>query len=215
MANIKQSLIKAIETAKNESKKRSFTQSIELIVALRDIDMKKPENRINEKITLPNAINKPFKICVFGDGDFALKAKEAGADTVIGRDQLEILGSNKKSAKKIVKEHDIFLARADFMPLVGRYLGSVLGPRGKMPDPVPPSGDVKTAIERAKSTLRIRSRTQPLIQCAIGTEDMPSDKIAENGEAVITALERKLKSLHNIQAIYVKATMGKPIKVEL
>jgi len=214
MPSLKEALINAIEDAKKRSKKRNFIQSIDLIVVLRDVDMKKPENRINERVHLPNPIDKELKICVFGDGDFALKAKEAGVDKIVSRDELERLGADKKLAKKLAKTYDIFIARADFMPLIGRYIGSVLGPRGKMPEPIPPTGNVKEAIEHAKANLRIRSRTQPVIQCRIGTENMPSEKIAENAEAVIAALQRKLKSIHNIGSIYVKTTMGPPIKVK-
>ncbi|RLE55925.1 MAG: 50S ribosomal protein L1 [Candidatus Methanomethylicota archaeon] len=214
MSILRDSLINAIEAAKKSSKKRNFVQSIDLIIVLRDIDMKKPENRINEKVYLPNPLDKPIKVCVFGEGDFALKAKEAGADLVLGRADIERLGGDKKAAKKLAKEYDAFIARADLMPLIGRYLGPVLGPRGKMPEPIPPTGDVASAIRRAKACVRIRSRAQPLVQCRIGTETMPSDKIAENAEAVISAVERKLKSMHNIGAIYVKTTMGPPVKVE-
>jgi len=210
-----ESLVNAIDEAKRSSKKRNFVQSIDLIIVLRDVDMKKPENRINEKVILPNPIDKPVKVCVFGEGDFALKAKEAGADLVLGRADIERLGGDKKSAKKLAKEYDAFIARADLMPLIGRYLGPVLGPRGKMPDPIPPTGDVVSAIRQARACVRIRSRTQPIVQCRIGTETMPSEKIAENAEAIISAVERKLKSPHNIGAIYVKTTMGPPIKVKL
>ncbi len=214
MPSLKEELIKAIEVAIKNSKKRNFKQSVDLIIVLRDLDMKKPENRINAKIVLPNPIDKPVKVCVFGEGDFALKAKEAGADLVLGRADIEKLGADKKMAKKIAKNYDVFIARADLMPLIGRYLGPVLGPRGKMPEPLPPTGDVASAIKRARSLIRVRTRAQPLIQCRIGTETMPIEKIAENAEVVISTIERRVKSPHNIGTIYVKTTMGPPIKVK-
>jgi len=213
MSSMHDSLVNAIEKAKSLSKKRNFTQSIELIVVLRNIDMRKPENRITLNVYLPNPIDKPVKVCVIGEGDFALKAKEAGADLVLTRADIERYGSDKKAAKKLAKEYDVFVARADLMPLVGRYLGPILGPRGKMPLPVPPNADLSTVIKRARSLIRIRTRTQPLIQCRIGTENMSSEKIAENAMAVLSAIERKIKSSQNIGAIYVKTTMGPTVKV--
>jgi len=213
MSSTHDSLVNAIEKAKSLSKKRNFVQSIELIIVLRNVDMRKPENRINLNIYLPHPLDKPVKVCVIGEGDFALKAKEAGADLVLTRADVERYGADKKAAKKLAKEYDVFVARADLMPVVGRYLGPILGPRGKMPLPVPPNADLSTVIRRARSLIRIRTRTQPLIQCRIGTETMPSEKIAENAMAVLSAIERKVKSSQNIGAIYVKTTMGPTVKV--
>lgn len=213
MSDIQNSLVKAIEKAKSLSKKRNFTQSIELIVVLRNVDMRKPENKINLDVYLPNPPDRPVKVCVVGDGDFALRARDAGADLVLTRADVEKYGADKKAAKKLAKKYDVFVARADLMPVVGKYLGPILGPRGKMPIPVPPNADLPTVIRRAKSLVRIRTRTQPLIQCRIGTETMPVRKVAENAVAVISAIERKVKSSQNIGAMYVKTTMGPTVKV--
>ncbi|MEM2136515.1 MAG: 50S ribosomal protein L1 [Candidatus Methanomethylicia archaeon] len=215
MSSLGEKLMEAIEKSKRASKKRNFIQSIEIIINLENVDLKNPENRINEKIIFPNPINKQVKICVFGDGDFALKAKEAGANTIIGRDDIEKLALNKKEIKKLSETHDIFIARADYMPIVGKFLGSILGPRNKMPEPVPPSGDITSIINKARNTAWIRMRNQPIIQCKIGTEDMPTKQLLENALNVISLVERKFKSLRIIQSIYVKTTMGEAIKVTL
>ncbi|MCC6017785.1 MAG: 50S ribosomal protein L1 [archaeon YNP-LCB-003-016] len=213
MSSLEDKLRDAIEEAKKESKKRNFKQSVELIINLRDVDLKKPENRINEKVILPNQIGKEISVCVFGDGDFASKAKEAGAKAVISREALEKLASNKKELKKLAENYDVFIARADYMPLIGRHLGPILGPRNKMPEPIPPTGDIASAISKAQNTIWIRTRNQPLIQCIIGTEDMPTEKLLENALTVISKIREKFKSLRNIESIYIKTTMGKPVKI--
>lgn len=207
-------LAEAIENAKKSSKKRRFVQSIDLIVNLKDIDLRRPENRINELVELPNPVNKPTKVCVIASGAMALDAKKANADLVISPEELEALGQDRKKAKKIAKEHDVFLAEASLMPLVGKSMGAVLGPRGKMPVPVPPNAPIQPMIEKHRRVVRIRTRDQPVVQCRVGTEDMDSTKVAENAMAVISRLEEKLeKGFKNIASVYVKTTMGPAVKV--
>jgi len=126
------------------------------------------------------------------------------------------LGREKKEARKIVREYDQFVSEAPLMPLVGKTLGPVLGPRGKMPIPVPPNVVVEDVLARQRRTVRVRVRDQPVIQCRVGTEDMASEKIVENVQAVVTAIEGKLeRGLGNIGSVMVKATMGSPVKVPL
>lgn len=215
MSSLKNNLEKAIEEAKNNSKKRNFTQSIELIINLKDVDLKKPENRINEKVILPHPIDKHVKICVFGDGEFAAKAKEAGAQTIISKEMLDKIASSKKDIRKLAETHDIFIARADYMPIIGRYLGSILGPRNKMPEPLPPNADITSIIDKAKNTIWIRTRNQPTVQCIIGGENMPTEKLVENALTVISRIIERFKGSRNIESIYIKTTMGKPVKVTL
>ncbi|MEM2145622.1 MAG: 50S ribosomal protein L1 [Candidatus Jordarchaeaceae archaeon] len=207
-------LLEAIKKAKQNSKKRNFVQSIELAVNMKDIDLKKPENRLNVELTLPNEIGKEPKICVIAAGDLAVKAKDAGV-FVIDKDELGEIARNKKNVKKLAQEYDFFVARADIMPQVGKTLGSVLGPRGKMPKPVPPNADIKTVLEQYKKSARIRMRENPVIHLRVGNEQMDEKKIADNVQSVINFLEGKFeKGSRNIKSVYIKTTMGPAIKVE-
>jgi large subunit ribosomal protein L1 len=209
-------LLESIRQAKEKSKKRNFSQSIELIVNLRDIDVRKPEGRIQELIELPHAVGKPAKICVFASGELALKAKRAGADLVMGRGELEALAGDKKRRKALAQTYDFFIAEASLMPLVGKILGSALGPKGRMPTPVAPTADVKEHIKKLRKTVLVRLRGQPVLQCRVGTEEMSDELVAENIRAVLSRLEDKLKKgLKNIASIYVKTTMGQPVQVRL
>ncbi len=208
--------LEAVKQVREQTKKRKFTQSLELIINLRDIDMKKPEAKIQETIELPHAPNKKRKVCVIATGELALKAKKAGAELVIGKAELEALATDKKRQKQLANNHDVFLAEAPLMPFVGKTLGSILGPRGKMPKPIPPTADIKPQIARWRKTVNIRLRGQPVLQCAIGTEDMTDEELSENIMVVVRRLEGKLKrGLKNIMSIYLKPTMGAPVKIKL
>ena len=95
------------------------------------------------------------------------------------------------------------------MPFVGRFLGPVLGPRKKMPKPVPASAKPEPLIERLKNTAKVRIKDQPVIQAIVGTQDMDDELIADNIEAVLDILDRKLeKGRKQIKSMYVKDNHG-------
>jgi len=209
-------IIQTIKEMKEKSKKRNFTQSVELFINLRDIDPKKPEGKIQEAIELPYPVGKLGKICVIASGELALKAKKAGADLVIERSELEALGGDKKKQKTLVDTYDAFIAEAPLMPTIGKVLGATLGPKGKMPTPVPPNANIAAEMEKRRKTVQVRIRGQPVLQCIIGTEDMGDKEIAENVIAIIRRIEGKLKrGVKNIRSISLKTTMGSPVKIPL
>lgn len=208
--------LESVKQAKEKSKRRSFSQSIELIVNLRDIDMKKPEGKIQERIELPNAVGKQTKICVFASGELALKARKAGADLVLERKELESLAGDKKRRKALAQSYDFFIAEAPLMPLVGKILGSALGPKGRMPTPVPPTVNIGERIKKSRNTVLVRLRGQPVIQCRVGTDGMPDEKVVENIQVVLRRLEGRLKrGSGNFESVYVKTTMGQPVKMKI
>jgi large subunit ribosomal protein L1 len=209
-------LQEAMSELRSSSKKRNFNQSVELIINLRDVDMKKPEGRIQEVIELPHPLGKNVGVCVIATGGLSLRARRAGADIVLEREDLESLAGDKKRQRETAKRASFFIAEAPLMPLVGRVLGSILGPRGKMPTPVPPTADIEEIIERQRRMTRIRSRGQPTLECRVGTEDMSDRDLQDNIQAVIGRIERRLKrGMKNIDSVYLKLSMGPPIKVSI
>ncbi len=211
---MKQEILEAVKKAKEESQPRNFTQSVDVVITIKDLDVKKPENRIDEEVLLPNGRGKDVKIAFIADGELALQAKNAGADLVINKGELEEMGKDRKEAKKIANRHDFFVAQADMMPLVGRFLGPVLGPRKKMPKPVPATIKPEPIMERLKSTVKVRIKDQPVIQTLVGTQDMDDEQIAANIEAVMVVLDQKLeKGRNQIKSLYVKTTMGPVARV--
>lgn len=210
-------VLNAVKEAKEKAGKRNFNQSVELILTLQDIDMKSPGGRLQENVELPHPPQgKPNKICVIATGELALKAKRANVDLVIDRAELEALAGKKKEMRKIANEYDFFLAEAPLMPLVGKILGAALGPRGKMPVPVPPNADIESLLNKYRKTVIIRMRNQPVIQCRVGTENMKEEELVENIQTVLKVVEGKMKKgIKNIKAIHIKTTMGAPVKIKL
>lgn len=210
---VDQHLIDLMKKLQAESKQRGFLESVELAINLKDIDLSNPKNRIQEEIVLPNGRGKPVRVGVFGSSEMAVKAKGV-ADIVVQPEEIEELASNKAKARKFAQSSDFFIAEAPLMPTIGKRLGVVLAPRGKMPKPIPPGSDPKPQIEKLRSSVSVRTRDRKTFHLAIGTKDMPPEKLAENLDAVLKRLIQKLeRGKNNIQSAYIKTTMGPSFKV--
>lgn len=211
----KKTLLDAVREAKNKSGEKKFTQSVELILDIKEIDMKSPEGKIQQVIELPHVTGKPNKILVIATGELAMNAKKANVDKVMEKAELEGLSGKKKELRKLANTYDVFLSEAPLMSLVGRTFGPVLGPRGKLPVPVPPTADITGLVKKHRKTVVVRMRNQPIIQCAIGTADMKEEEIVDNIQAVLRMLEGKLKrGLKNIKYAFIKTSMGAPVKIK-
>ena len=204
-------LTEMVKKIKAESKKRKFTQAIELIINFKDIDVKKGF-AINEVVQLPKT-NSPALVCVIATGEMGLKAKEANADAVIGTSELEKFGADKRESRKFINKYDFFLADTKVMPLVGKTLGQLLGPRGKMPTPLPFDAPIESFLQRFRASIKVRTRASLSISCKIGDESMEDEDLAINAHAVLSAIEKKLPNGEkNIKKIMLKTSMGKPLK---
>lgn len=204
----------AVKKVLEESKPRNFTQSIDVVITINDLDVNKPENRLDEEVLLPNGRGKDVKIAFIAEGELAYQAEQAGADLVIDKEQLEAYGKNRAEAKKVANTYDFFVAQSDLMPTVGRFLGPVLGPRKKMPKPIPASANPEVILGRLRSTVKVRVKDQPIVQSIVGSEDMTEAQIAENVDAVLDVLDRNLeKGQKQIKALYIKTTMGPVTRV--
>jgi len=200
-----------IKEAKATDKERKFKQSIELIMVFKDIDVKKGFS-INETIQLPKT-NSPATICVMASGDMGLKAKNAKADRVIDNDELTRLAANKRESRKLINSFDFFLADTKLMPVVGKVLGQLLGPRGKMPTPVPFNAPIDSFLERFRTSVRVKVKNSLSMACKIGDESMEDTELASNAHAVLSGVEKKLPNGDkNIRKVLIKTTMGKLAK---
>ncbi|AEA46953.1 50S ribosomal protein L1 [Archaeoglobus veneficus] len=209
----KEKFVEAIKKAIEDSKPRKFVETVEMAVNLKNLDMKRPENRIDAVVTLPHGLGKPRKVAVFAGGDTALKAKELGA-FVISPEEIDDLAKDKRKARKIAKEYDFFIAEAPLMPEIGKKLGPILGPRGKMPQPIPPLSDPTPFIERLRKSVKIRTRDRPTFHAPIGRKDMDAEQIADNALEILKVVEGKYENpIQNIKSIYVKTTMGPAVRV--
>ncbi len=200
-----------INQAKTSTKQRKFKQSVEMIIVFKDIDVKKGF-ALNEVVQLPKT-SSPATVCIMATGDMGQKAKEAKADAVVGSEELDRFAANKRASRKFINKYDFFLADTQIMPVVGKVLGQLLGPRGKMPTPVPFNASVESFLQRFRSSIKVRSRASLAMSCKIGDESMENVDLAINAHAVLSAVEKKLPSGEkNLKRVIIKTTMGKPVK---
>ena len=207
--------IEAVKTALDESKKRGrkFKQSIDVAFTLKNVNLEDSKNRIDEEIILPNGRGRESEIAIFASGELALKSK-GKVDLIIKPEEIEDLSGDKKKFKKIVDKYDFFIAEAPLMPTIGKTLGVVLGPRGKMPKPVPPQIEITGIVKNLRKTIKLRSKANKTFHAIAGIEDMSTEQIADNIDVIIKRLESKLeRGRMNIGSAYVKTTMGPSVRI--
>ena len=206
-------ILELVKKAREGSTKRKFNQTAELTLVLKDIDIKKGFN-LNEVVALPHKPTRQPTICVIASGDMGTKARKAGVEKVMDPQELDRLGTNKREARKIVRSHDFFLSDTNQMATVGRSLGQFLGPKGKMPTPLPYGAPVEAIANRFRTSVRVKAKNQLNLSARIGDEKMEDSQLAENAGAIISAVEKKLpQGDKNIRNAMVKFTMGKAAKL--
>jgi len=208
-----QQLAELAKKGKEQAKETKFTQSVEVMISLKEVDPKKTDLNINEIVYLPHPVSKQARLCFIGSGDLAVRAKNAKANLVMDPSQLENYGGSKRDAKKLARSYDFFLADTALMPRIGKVLGQALGPKGKIPTPVPPNSPIEAMINRMRTAVRVRSRGSLGVMAKVGDSKLSEPEIADNIVAVVNAVSKKLPNGDkNIRTIMVKTTMGKPAK---
>ncbi len=202
-----------VKEALEKAPPRKFSETIEIAVNLRDVDMSVPGNRINEEVILPKGRGKKLRIAVIGSGEMVLKAKGV-ADVVIQPDEIESIADDRRGARKLVRNVDYFIAEAPLMPTIGKRLGVFLGPPGKMPRPVPPGSDPSGLVENLRNTVRIRSRDNMVVHIPVGSTTMTAEDVTTNIIEVMRRIENKTpRGPGNIASVYVKTTMGPSVRL--
>ena len=205
----------AIQEALENAPERKFVESFEMAITLKDVDLKNPVNRIQEEVRLPSGRGKDVRIAMFAGSEMATKARAAGI-SVIDPTTIEDLGGNRQQARKMAKQYDFFLAEIPHMGTVGRFLGVVLGPRGKMPRPVPPTLDPAMIAAGLKDTAIVRSRDRMTFHSPVGSREQSIDDLTANAMAIWNRVTGKLeRGVGNIRSCYIKTSMGPSVKVEV
>ena len=205
----------AIKDALENAPERKFVESVDISFTIKDVDLKNPNNRIKEEVRLPSGRGKELKIAMFAAGEAATKAKDAGIH-VITPQEIEELGGKKGKAKKIANSYDFFLSEVPHMGLIGRYLGVVLGPRGKMPRPVPPTLDPSVIAAGLKSTVIVKSGDKMTFHAAIGTAKQSQEELSANAMEIFNRVISKLeRGVGNIRSLYIKTSMGPAQRIEV
>lgn len=196
------------ELRKNE--KRKFDQTVDLLVSLKGIDMKR--DTMNVVISVPHLIREK-KVCAF------LTKKSDLLPTITEADFAHF--KDKKALKQLVKQYDFFIAAAPLMPKVAATFGKVLGPVGKMPSPqlgvLMQENDaaIKDALERISKAIKIRMK-EPALKIAVGRESMSDADLMENIMSAYTGMANALPNKkESVKTIMIKLTMSKPVRVEI
>ncbi len=216
----KNEALEVIKNLRKDHQKKKFVQMVDLVINLQDLDFKKPEHQIDFYITLPHATGKKKNIAALVDVDLFDEAKNV-CDTVIPLYQFEEFAKDKKKIKKLAKQNDFFIAQSTIMTKIAATYGRVLGPKNKMPNPkagcvVLPKTNLKPLYDKLQKTVRVLARTKPLVQIAIGREDMSDEQLADNLYTVYDQLIHHLpKERNNLKNIFIKTTMSKASKVEV
>ena len=202
-------ILEAVKAAIEKAPERKFSESVDLTINLKNIDMAQPKNRIDETILLPHGTGRKVGIAVLGKGDITTQAREAGVDLIIGPEEIERLGGEPREARQVAGSYRFFLAETSVMPQVGRFLGPRLGPRGRMPTPIPGGTDIRPIVERLRNSVKVRTKDKKTFHVKVGSTQMPPEQIAENVDAVLRKIEGALEQgAMNIRSVYVKTTMG-------
>ena len=188
-----------------------FDESVEVSVQL-GIDAKKSDQTVRGSVVLPHGTGKSVKVAVFTQGEKAEEAKAAGAEYV-GMDDLAA------QVKKGEISFDVVIASPDAMRVVGQ-LGTILGPRGLMPNPkvgtVTPN--IAEAVKNAKAgQVRYRNDKQGNIQTAIGKVSFKSEDLVDNLNALISAIKKQKPATAKgqyIKKVCIASTMGAGVALD-
>ncbi len=212
-----QTIKNTLEELKKSSQKRNFSQTYDLIINLKDIDLKKPEQHVDFFLQLNHGIGKKVKVCALV-GPETKENAQAVCDKVVLEDDF-VQYKDKKLLKKLANECDFFIAQANLMAKVAATFGRVLGTKGKMPNPkagcvVPPKANIKPLYDKLQKTIRLVAKKDPIIHCKVGKDSMPDEEVIDNIKMVYDQLIHHLpREKNNVKSVYLKLTMGKPVKL--
>lgn len=204
------------ELRKNNKKK--FTQTVDLIINLKNLDLKNPAHQIEFFLELPKSKGKKTTVGALVAAELADQAKKVMDETVLLKD-FETYQKDKKLAKKLATKVDYFVAQATIMPKVAASFGRVFGPKGKMPNPkagciVPPNANLQQVYDKLQKTVKLSGKKAPLMQTICGNETSSDEDLIENIKYIYNNVEHHLpQGFNNIKSVYVKFTMTKPVKV--
>ncbi len=215
----KESIIKVLEELKKNSVKRNFNQSVELIINLKDIDVKKTDQTFELFVTLPNDFGRQIKTCCLIGPE--LKEQSKSCDKAILQETFKNYQGEKKTLRKLAGEFDYFIAQANLMADIAKTFGSVLGPKKKMPNPkagcVIPGAipSLEPLAKKLQNTIRLQTKNELSVKAPVGIESMKDEELAENILAAYNNLLAKLpQEKNNIKYAAIKLTMGPLIKIE-
>lgn len=214
----KEDFQQALTRLRNDSPKRNFNQSVECIVTLKGLNLKKPEEQLDAFVSLPNHRGKQVKVAAFVGAELTTQSKKSCQLTILDQEFSQFEG-DKKKLKSLADGYDFFLGQATLMPSIAKVFGRVLGPKGKMPNPkagcvVPPNAVLGPLVDRLQKTVRVQAKTMPMVQVVVGNQSMSDAELLDNVMAVYNQVVHGLPGEeNNVRAAILKYSMGPPIKI--
>jgi large subunit ribosomal protein L1 len=195
-----------------EHSKAKFVEAVDVAVRL-GVDARKSDQQVRGSTVLPQGTGKTVRVAVFApQGAKADEALAAGADAVGMEDLAERMQAGELN-------YDVVIATPDAMR-VGGKLGTVLGPRGLMPNPKvgtvsPNPGE---AVKNAKGgQVRYRTDKAGIIHCTIGKADFEPERLKENLQALLADLIKAKPATAKgqyLQKVSISSTMGPGVTVD-
>ncbi len=209
-------VINALNVLRERSDKRNFVQSVDFIITLKDLDLKKPEGQVDFFLALPKPTGRSVAVCALVGAELFEQAKKFCDKAIVDE---EFSRLDKKTIKCLSRDFTHFIAQASLMTSVAKTFGRILGPRGKMPNPkagavVPPNANLEQVSSRLRQTSRVSNKGQAAVKVLVGREDMSNDDIADNVLAVFSNTVQKLpQENNNVKFSLLKFTMSKPVRI--
>ena len=212
----KKLLLDTIKKVK-ESSKKNFIQKIDLIINLKNINLKKPEENVDLFVNLPHTPGKKIKICALIGKE--VQDQASVFDKVIKREEFQDY-QDKKLIKNLAKDYDYFVAQTNLMAEIAKVFGKTLGPRNKMPNPksgavISPGMNLAELKTKLEKTVRLKTKNEPIIKTYVGNQEMDDKQIADNILSCYNSVTRVLPQEEaNVKNIILKLTMGPVFKIE-
>jgi large subunit ribosomal protein L1 len=209
----KQIVLKALKELRASSGSKKFSQSIDMQIRLKEIDIKKQDQKIDMYTVLPHSLGKRKKIIAFVDAQLAPQAKQ-NCDTVILKEDFPKYAPDKKAQKKLASAHDYTISQLELMASFAATFGKVFGPKGKMPNPkagcvVPGTAQLGSVVQKLQNTVRLITKNDEVIRTVVGTDKMSDEELSDNILAIYNTLLSKLpQEKNNIKDVMIKFTMG-------
>ncbi|KAL3881201.1 hypothetical protein ACJMK2_027658 [Sinanodonta woodiana] len=202
--NLQESIAAVIQAS--QQKKRKFTESVELQIALKNYDPQK-DKRFAGTVKLRYVPKPKMKVCILGDQVHCDQAK-ANSLPYMDADALKKLNKDKKLVKKLAKRYDAFLASESLIKQIPRILGPGLNKAGKFPAPLTGSDAMMAKVEETKATIKFQLKKVLCLAVCVGHVNMTPEELYQNIIMAINFLVSLLKkNWQNVRALYIKSTM--------
>ena len=207
-------IITKIKEARELSKKRNFKQTFDLIINLKNLDLRKPDNKVDIGVNLDCQM-KPKKLKICAVIDHTISGADKVFDKVLFNDELSDMKGQMKEIRKLSKDYDKFVVQMNYMPLFAQVLGRYLGPIGKMPSPklgmvINPKSNLAELYKKLQVTVHLQTKRNLVLQASIGSEDEKDEIIAKNIMHIYESLVHVLPTHeNNVKEFGIKLTMSK------